>query len=82
MKRRQIVPETKITAVIEELSGESSMADIHRQYQISESLYYRWGDKFWEGETTSSQTPGLSYATWRAGEREVSMSGAKSEIKR
>ncbi|MFA4904045.1 MAG: helix-turn-helix domain-containing protein [Desulfobaccales bacterium] len=26
----------------------SSIADIYRKYQISESLYYRWWDKFLE----------------------------------
>jgi transposase-like protein len=49
MKRRKIDPETKMAAVLEGLRGESSMADICRRYQISESLYYRWRDKFLEG---------------------------------
>jgi transposase len=49
MKRRKINPETKMVAVLEGLRGESSIADICRKYQISESLYYRWRDKFWEG---------------------------------
>ncbi len=48
MKRRKIDPETKTAAVLEGLKGESSMADICRKYQISESLYYRWRDKFLE----------------------------------
>ena len=41
MKRRKIDPETKMAAVLEGLRGESSIADICRKYQISESLYYR-----------------------------------------
>lgn len=49
MKRRKIDPETKMAAVLEGLRGESSIADICRKYQISESLYYRWRDKFLEG---------------------------------
>ena len=49
MKRRKIDPETKMAAVLEGLRGESSIADICRGYQISESLYYRWRDKFLEG---------------------------------
>jgi transposase-like protein len=49
MKRRRIDPETKMAAVLEGLRGESSMADICHKYQISESLYYRWRDKFLEG---------------------------------
>jgi transposase-like protein len=48
MKRRRIDPETKLAAVLEGLKGESSIADICRKYQISESLYYRWRDKFLE----------------------------------
>jgi transposase-like protein len=31
------------------LRGESSIADICRTYQISESLHYRWRDKFLAG---------------------------------
>jgi transposase len=49
MKRRKIDPETKMAAVLEGLKSESSVADICRKYQISESLYYRWRDKFLEG---------------------------------
>jgi transposase len=48
MKRRKIDAETKMAAVLEGLRGESSIADICRKYQISESLYYRWRDKFLE----------------------------------
>ena len=48
MKRRKIDTETKLAAVLEGLRGESSIADICRKYQISESLYYRWRDKFLE----------------------------------
>ena len=46
MKRRKIDAETKMAAVLEGLRGESSVAHICRKYQISESLYYRWRDKF------------------------------------
>jgi transposase-like protein len=38
MQRRQIDPETKITAVLEGLRGGNSIADICRKYQISGSL--------------------------------------------
>jgi transposase-like protein len=48
MKRRKIDTETKLAAVMEGLRAESSIADICRKYQISESLYYRWRDKFLE----------------------------------
>lgn len=49
MKRRKIDSETKMAAVLEGLRGEDSIAEICRRYQISESLYYRWRDKFLEG---------------------------------
>jgi transposase-like protein len=49
IRRRKIDAETKVAAVLEGLKGESSVADICRKYQISESLYYRWRDKFLEG---------------------------------
>jgi transposase len=49
MERRKIDPEAKMAAVLEGLSGESSIADIWREYQISESLYYRWRDQSLEG---------------------------------
>jgi len=49
MKRRTIDPETKMVAVLEGLRGESSVADIWFKYQISESLCYRWRDKFLKG---------------------------------
>jgi transposase-like protein len=48
MKRRKIDPEVKMAAVLEGLRGESSIADICRKYQISETLFYRWRDKFLE----------------------------------
>jgi transposase-like protein len=49
MKRRKIDPEVKMAAVLEGLRGESTIADICRKYQISETLFYRWRDKFLEG---------------------------------
>ena len=57
MKRRKIDPETKMAAVLEGLRGESSIADICRKYQISESLYYRWRDKFLEGGSQALSFP-------------------------
>ena len=48
MKRRKVDAEIKMAAVLEGFKGESSVADICRKYQISESLYYRWRDKFLE----------------------------------
>jgi transposase-like protein len=48
MKRRKIDPEVKMAAVLEGLRGESTIAEICRKCQISETLYYRWRDKFLE----------------------------------
>jgi hypothetical protein len=50
MKRRDIDLETKMAAVLEGLKGESPIADICRKYQISQSLYYRWGESSWKLE--------------------------------
>jgi transposase len=55
-KRRKIDPETKKAAILEGLRGESPIADICRKYQISESLYYRWRDKFLEGGSQASSS--------------------------
>lgn len=49
MKRRKIDPEVKMAAVLEGLRAESTIAEICRKYQISETLFYRWRDKFLEG---------------------------------
>jgi transposase-like protein len=48
MKRRKIDPEVKVAAVLEGSRGESTIAEICRKYQISETLFYRWRDKFLE----------------------------------
>jgi hypothetical protein len=47
MKRRQIDPGTKLAAILEGLKGESSIAEICRKYQISESLYIAGGTSSW-----------------------------------
>jgi transposase-like protein len=43
MKRSKIDPETKMAAVLWGLKGESSIAEICRKYQISESLRHLTG---------------------------------------
>jgi transposase len=58
MKRPKINSETKMTAVLERLRGESSIADIYRKEQIRESFYYRGRDKFWEAGSRAL-APGL-----------------------
>ena len=45
MKRRQWDAKTKAKIVLEGLSGKP-VSDICSQYQISQSQYYQWRDKF------------------------------------
>jgi len=49
MKRRNWSIEEKQAIVLEGLKGTRSVAEICRQHQISQTLYYRWRDKFLEG---------------------------------
>jgi transposase-like protein len=48
MKQRRWVAEEKLVIVIEGLKEKRSVADICREHQISQTLYYRWRDKFLE----------------------------------
>lgn len=49
MKPRKFDPKMKVAAVLEVLKGESRVSDVCRKYQISETLFYNWRDKFLEG---------------------------------
>ncbi|MED0709850.1 transposase [Aneurinibacillus aneurinilyticus] len=49
MKRRKWSAEEKMNIVIEGLKGEQSVAEICRQHNISQILYYRWKDEFIQG---------------------------------
>jgi len=46
MSRRKFDPDTKVAIVLEGLKGNTTIAEV---YQISETLYYKWRDKFLEG---------------------------------
>jgi len=48
MKPRKWTADEKLAIVIEGLKEKRSIAEICREHQISESLYYRWRDKFLE----------------------------------
>ena len=48
MKLRQWSSEEKMAIVLEGLRGEKSVAEICREHQISQALYYRWRDRFLE----------------------------------
>ncbi len=49
MKLRKWTPEEKMAIVLEALRGQKSVAEICREHQISQSLFYRWRDSFLEG---------------------------------
>ncbi len=49
MKRRKWSVEEKLAIVLEGLKGNRTVSDICREHQISQTLYYRWRDKFLEG---------------------------------
>lgn len=49
MKRRNWTVEEKQAIVLEGIKGTRSVAEICREHQISQTLYYRWRDKFLEG---------------------------------
>ncbi len=48
MKRRNWGAEEKMAIVLEGLKGNRSVAELCREHQISQALYYRWRDKFLE----------------------------------
>jgi len=49
MKSRKWSADEKLAIVVEGLKGKRAVADIYREHQISQTLYYRWRDKFLEG---------------------------------
>ena len=48
MKLRKWSSEDKMAIVLEGLRGQKSVAEICREHQISQALYYRWRDRFLE----------------------------------
>ena len=53
MKRRNWSTEEKLAIVLEGLKEQRTVADICREHQISQNLYYRWRDKFLDGSKRS-----------------------------
>lgn len=49
MKRRNWTTEEKLAVVLEGLNQRRSVAEICREHEISQTIYYRWRDKFLEG---------------------------------
>lgn len=48
-KCRSWTVQQKLAIVLAGLRGERSVAEVCREYQISETLYYSWRDKLLEG---------------------------------
>jgi transposase-like protein len=48
MKLRKWSSEEKMAIVLEGLRGQKSVAEICREHQTSQALYYRWRDRFLE----------------------------------
>ena len=48
MKQRKWTGDEKLAIVMEGLKEKRSVADICREHKISQTLYYRWRDKFLE----------------------------------
>ncbi len=48
MKSRKWTAEEKLEIVLEGLREKKPIAEICREHQISQTLYYRWRDKFLE----------------------------------
>ncbi|GCD80712.1 transposase [Schleiferia thermophila] len=48
MKQRKWTAEEKLAIVLEGLKEKRSVTEICREHKISQTLYYRWRDKFLE----------------------------------
>jgi transposase-like protein len=66
MRRRNWSTEEKQTIVLEGLRGMRSVAEICREHQISQTLYYRWRDKFLEGARNGLENGSADEKTHRA----------------
>jgi transposase-like protein len=64
MQRRNWSVDEKLAIVLEGLKEKKAVAEICQEHQISQSLYYRWRDKFLEagkkGLTNGSGNDNLS----------------------
>lgn len=48
MKQRRWTADEKLAIIVEGLKEKRTVADICREHKISQTLYYRWRDKFLE----------------------------------
>ena len=49
MKQRKWTGDEKLAIVMEGLKDKKSVVDICREHQVSQTLYYKWRDRFLEG---------------------------------
>lgn len=49
MRQRKWTADEKLVIVMEGLKDKKSVADICREHKVSQTLYYKWRDKFLEG---------------------------------
>ena len=49
MRKSKYSEEVKVSVVLEGLKNGTSIAELCRRHGISDALYYRWRDQFFEG---------------------------------
>lgn len=75
-QRRQFTPEFKLEVVLEGLRGEKSIAQLCREHDITDSLYYSWRDQFLERAPTIFAEPG------QPGQKGAEQEGRIAELER
>ncbi len=65
MRQRKWTAEEKVGIVMEGLKEKRSVAEICREHQISQTLYYRWRDKFLEAGKRGLTNGGSDDHGWR-----------------
>lgn len=66
MKPRKWTAEEKLAIVLEGLKEKRSISDICREHKISQTLYYKWRDKFLEAGKRGLQNGSPSDSHYKA----------------
>jgi transposase-like protein len=66
MKQRKWTGDEKLAIVMEGLKEKSSVADICWEHKISQTLYYRWRDRFLEAGKTGLVNGASDDSAYRA----------------
>jgi transposase-like protein len=66
MKQRKWAADEKLGIVMEGLKEKRSVAEICREHQVSQTLYYKWRDRFLEGGRKSLDHSGSGEEGHRA----------------